>query len=87
MSISVCADHLCVSKENGILWNQECENTEQQNMEHQQNSRTPQNSGGTTEYYPEHQRNTPEYQWNTNVAPVEHPQNNGTIQNEFKQTS
>ena len=50
-------------------------------MEHQQNS------GGTTEYYPEHQQNTPEYQWNTNVAPAEHPQNNGTIQNEFKQTS
>ena len=71
----------CVYKENGILWNQECQNTEQQNMEHQQNS------GGTTEYYPEHQQNTPEYQWNTNVAPAEHPQNNGTIQNEFKQTS
>ena len=42
------------------------------------------NSGGTTEHYPEHQRNTATYQRNTNVTPVEHPQINGTIQNEFK---
>ena len=41
-------------------------------MEHQRNSGTPRNSGGTTEYYPENQRNNPEYQRNTNVTPVEH---------------
>ena len=36
------------------------------------NSGTPQNSGGTTEHYLEHQQNTPEYKQNTNVTPVEH---------------
>ena len=33
---------------------------EQRNKEHRQNSGIPQNSGGTTEHCPEHQRNTPE---------------------------
>ena len=42
-------------------------------MEHRRKSGTPRDSGGTTEHYPEHQRNTPEYQPNTNVTPVEHP--------------
>ena len=45
----------------------------------------PRNSGGTTEHYPEHQQNTPEYQRNINVLPLEHSQNNETMQNEFKQ--
>ena len=54
----------------------------QWNTEHRRNSGTPRNSGGTTENYPEHQQNTPEYQRTTNVTPVEHPRNNGTIQNE-----
>ena len=31
--------------------------------------------------HPEHQRNTPKYQRNTNVTPVKYLQNNGTIQN------
>ena len=55
--------------------------------EHRRNSGTPWDSNGTTVHYPDHQRITPEYQQNTNVTPVEHPQNNGTIQNKFKQTS
>ena len=46
---------------------------EKQNTEHRWNSRAPRNSGGTTEHYPEHQRNTPEYQRNTKVTPVQHP--------------
>ena len=33
---------------------------EQRNKEHRRNSGIPQNSGGTTEHCPEHQRNTPE---------------------------
>ena len=42
-------------------------------MEHRRNSGTPWNSGGTTEHYQEHQRNTREYQRNTNVTLVVHP--------------
>ena len=45
---------------------------ENQNTEHRRNSRTPRNSGGTTEHYPEHQQNTPDYQRNTNITPLEH---------------
>ena len=48
---------------------------------------TPEQWRNTTEHYPKHQWNTQEHQSNTNVAPAEHPKNNVTIQNEFKQTS
>ena len=43
----------------------------QRNTEHRRNSGTTQNFGGTTERYPEHQRNTPGNQQNTYVTPVE----------------
>ena len=46
---------------------------ERRNTEHRRNSRTPRNSGRTTEHYPEHQRNTAEYQRNTNVTAVKYP--------------
>ena len=56
-----------------LIFSYEIWNMQQRNTEHRRNSGTPRDSGGTTERYPEHQRNTPEYQPNTNVTPVEHP--------------
>ena len=46
---------------------------ERRSTEHRRNSGTPRNSGRTTEHYPEHQRNTAEYQRNTNVTPGKYP--------------
>ena len=46
---------------------------ERRSTEHRRNSGTPRNSGRTTEHYPEHQRNTAEYQRNTNVTAVKYP--------------